>query len=196
MKFELENDDITELQSHLVERTTRPPHDDFGYIYALKSNGNVVYLGKACGIVQAFRRINEHKRTGKVFDSYCMARVPIEKLDMAESKLIAKLVPKYNKVFPGEGSLHALIHSVINQLPNEFTTADVIRTARSMRKRDIHPASLFAAINRLNGETEVFRTKRKEGNSKVYEKIWMTSNMTVQGSAARGTPLECWSGDD
>jgi hypothetical protein len=62
-------------------------------IYFLKDGDDVVYVGKSKNIE---KRVEWHRKSGKVFDSYKVAECDQELLDSAEVAYIRAFNPKYN----------------------------------------------------------------------------------------------------
>lgn len=68
------------------------------YIYFLKNNERVVYVGKTKNIK---RRIKEHK--DKAFDSYDYIKCDESNANYLEDKYIMKYDPKYNRCLNSKG---------------------------------------------------------------------------------------------
>lgn len=71
-----------------------------GYIYNLKSNGEIVYIGKSSSMANLFCRLSSHEKCpDKKFDSFDYIEVDDSILDSEESRLIYEKKPIYNKIY-------------------------------------------------------------------------------------------------
>lgn len=69
-------------------------------IYALINNNEIVYIGQSKNI---FLRLNDHRASNKVFDSWCVVEnlgtyTTSKEVNRLEEKYIRKFLPKYNKI--------------------------------------------------------------------------------------------------
>ena len=73
--------------------------DDY-LIYALIDKDEIVYVGQSKNILS---RLNDHKASNKVFDSWCIVEnlgtyTTSKEVNRLEEKYIRKFLPKYNKI--------------------------------------------------------------------------------------------------
>lgn len=64
-------------------------------VYILKQGSEIVYVGQSIDIE---RRLSEHKKTDKIYDSVKTIGCKKENLDELEKKIIQKHSPKYNVI--------------------------------------------------------------------------------------------------
>lgn len=69
-------------------------------IYALINKDEIVYIGQSKNILL---RLNDHRKSNKVFDSWCIVEnlgiyTTSKEVNRLEEKYIKKLLPKYNKI--------------------------------------------------------------------------------------------------
>jgi len=69
------------------------------YIYLLKNNEEVVYVGQSVSFKSLLGRIHTH-RSSKVFDGFSFIKTNKEDLDAHEATTIVKYSPKYNCNLP------------------------------------------------------------------------------------------------
>ena len=90
-----------------------------GWVYTLKDNGVVVYVGQTAMKNGVKKRVHAHKKN-KDFDTICAREVSIENLTKIETMLIAKYRPKHNKKLYG-GETHKTRAWIVNSISKNIT---------------------------------------------------------------------------
>ena len=84
-----------------------------GYIYKLKNNSRIVYVGQASSDKCLSQRLRSHKHD-KVFDGFDVEECELGELSLREAELILRHKPVYNKSLPKPSQTPTTNHVIVS----------------------------------------------------------------------------------